>query len=211
MYFSCGGDSMNDWHYVIETKDGKHYNEEDEELKGETKELRDYLDDDVFKKVEFYVNSDGHYIGEAGEVRITLDDESEEDEEEQDFLYQKDAESEWSESCSDKALFKLKKHYADFVREKVDNINGGDGDTNINFKIDCILSDEEEVIVDGLKKEMDYFAANYEMKDAPEDSQEEDWYNWTTNEEDDEIVINEDDEIEITISKRFLTFKPSED
>ena len=25
MYFSCGGDSMNDWHYVIETKDGKQF------------------------------------------------------------------------------------------------------------------------------------------------------------------------------------------
>ena len=63
MEFSCGGDSMNDYSFTF-YGGGKEI---------ESSELKDYFDDAVYKHVEFYVNSDGHYQGEAGTVEITLD------------------------------------------------------------------------------------------------------------------------------------------
>ena len=76
MEFSCGGDSMNDIDFYFHTKEGKV----------ELPELADYFDSEVYKNIEFYVNSDGHYMGEAGEVVIVLEDN------EEDFSYTKNAE-----------------------------------------------------------------------------------------------------------------------
>src|ERR1700691_5187239 len=80
MKFSCGGDSMNDYSFTF-YGGGKEI---------ESPELKDYFDDAVYKHVEFYVNSDGHYQGEAGTVEITLDDDD-------DFSYCKAAQSEYEE------------------------------------------------------------------------------------------------------------------
>ena len=71
MEFSCGGDSMNDYHFNF-------YNSENKQV--ENGELDSFFDDEVFREVEFYVNSDGHYIGEFGSVEITLDEDDEEKE-----------------------------------------------------------------------------------------------------------------------------------
>ena len=68
MEFSCGGDSMNDYDFKFYDKKGKEI---------VCVELKDFFEDEVFRRVEFYVNSDGHYIGEFGQVVITLNDEDE--------------------------------------------------------------------------------------------------------------------------------------
>ena len=75
--FDCGGDSMNETTINILDKEGNVI---------ECKEIEDYFDNKIYDKVEFYVNSDGHYIGENGNVYITLEDE---DEEEPYFSYSK--------------------------------------------------------------------------------------------------------------------------
>ena len=59
MEFSCGGDSMNDYHFSF-------YNSENKEV--QSGELESFFDDEVFRGVDFYVNSDGHYIGEFGKI-----------------------------------------------------------------------------------------------------------------------------------------------
>ena len=70
-------------------------------------------------------------------------------------------------------------------------------------------------MVKNLQNDIDDFVVNYPMEDAPADCEQEDTYNWNTSmdntDEDDEIVISEDDKLQITIHKRFLIFKPSEE
>ena len=83
--FSCGGDSMNDYSVTLEDANGNSI---------ESAELRDYFENETFRNVQFYEASDGHYMGEAGTVEITLN----EDDEEPFFDYFKNAQSEWSET-----------------------------------------------------------------------------------------------------------------
>ena len=60
--FSCGSDSMNDTSLVF-------FDKEDKEVIMSNKS-RETLDNDIYKEVEFYVNSDGHYQGEHGTVLV---------------------------------------------------------------------------------------------------------------------------------------------
>jgi len=167
MEFSCGGDSMND--YSFQFFNGNK--------KVESPELDSFFEDEVFKQVEFYVNSDGHYIGEAGEVHIELDDS---DEEEHTFTYSKSAQAEFSERFSSYGELKLTKKEVEFIKENILNINGGDGEINVNFKRDFILSDEDDVLLEKLKNKIDDFAVNLEIE-GEGDGDASDWYSFTTN------------------------------
>lgn len=85
--YNCGGDSMGDMETV--------FNDENGEITFDgSNKLADYLENLSFDKVEYYVNSDGHYMGENGTVEIILD----EDMDEPDFDFLKSAEYEYSES-----------------------------------------------------------------------------------------------------------------
>ena len=135
MEFSCGGDSMNDYTFTFFKGSEKI----------ESPELDTFFEDEVYKHVEFYVNSDGHYMGESGKVHIELD---EEDDEllfqNHPFTYSKSAQSEFSERFTSVGEMKLTKKELEFLQKNVSNINGGDGDFNMNFKRDFILTDEDE-------------------------------------------------------------------
>jgi hypothetical protein len=194
MNFSCGGDSMNDYNFDFLDKDGKSVDV--------SKELSDEIENRAFNEVTFYEASDGYYIGETGVVHITLDDDGES------FTFTKTAESEFSEQYTERTILKLEDSEVKFIKEKVLNINGGDGDCVINFKMDCILSDEEEVIHDTLKERVKDFAEDYEFIDA--EGEQEDYYTFSTNEEGDEIDIV-DNNIKITINRNFLVYKESID
>jgi hypothetical protein len=194
MNFSCGGDSMNDYNFDFLDKDGKSVDV--------SKELSDEIESRVFNEVHFYEASDGYYIGETGVVYITLDDDGES------FTFTKTAESEFSEQYTERTILKLEDSEVKFINEKVLNINGGDGDCVINFKTDCILSDEEEVIHDTLKEKVKDFAEDYEFTEA--EGEQEDYYTFSTNEEGDEIDIV-DNNIKITINRNFLVYKESID
>lgn len=194
MNFSCGGDSMNDYNFDFLDKDEKSVDV--------SKELSDEIESRVFNEVHFYEASDGYYIGETGVVYITLDDDGES------FTFTKTAESEFSEQYTERTILKLEDSEVKFINEKVLNINGGDGDCVINFKTDCILSDEEEVIYDTLKKKVKDFAEDYEFTEA--EGEQEDYYTFSTNEEGDEIDIV-DNNIKITINRNFLVYKESID
>ena len=191
MEFSCGGDSMNDYDFKFYDKKGKEI---------VCVELKDFFEDEVFRRVEFYVNSDGHYIGEFGQVVITLNDEDE-------FEYDKSSKSEWSERFSEKIPIGITPEEAKFLNEKVDNMNGGDGEKNINYKIDCIITDEEEEMVDNILDRIDDVCENYEFQN--EEGEPEDTYSWSTDEDGGEIEIKGDN-LYVDVSRSFMIIKEEE-
>jgi len=209
MEFSCGGDSMNDYHFTFYKKNDSKKKNAPSEIEIENDELNRFFDEEVFREVEFYVNSDGHYIGEHGNVYIELDD-SDEDEEEHTFTYSKSAKSEWSERISEKTEIKLPKKLSKFVSEYVDNINGGDGEININFKKDFILTDEQEKLMEELEEIVLQETADFEP--SYDEGEKEDWYTFTTNDGDDiEELTIKDDKLLVSISNSFIIYKDSED
>lgn len=167
--FQCGGDQMNDTSITFT-------NEAGEEVKSE--ELEDYFDGEVYNQVEFYVNSDGHYQGEMGNVYIELD----EDEDGESFNYTKEAESEWNESFDELGFCELTPAEMEFVKDKIHSIVGGQDGEAINYKTDCILTDEDEDLLKSLSNKIEIFAVEHKMKDA--EGEENDWFTYTTDMED---------------------------
>ncbi len=187
--FSCGGDSMNDTNIQIYDKEGNTV---------EDSELANYFDDKTYNNVEFYVNSDGHYQGEFGVVKITLNDE------EDDFEYSKYSSSEWSESSVSKAEIQLTDDEAKFVTEFVSNINGGESGCVTNYKKDFILTNEQEEILTGLEEKISTFAEEFVPEDI--ESEIDDWYSYTTNEEGEDLNLV-GNTLTLIISKSFLLVK----
>ena len=171
--FSCGGDSMNDTTITI-------HGEDEGEIENET--LKTYFDNEVYNAVEFYVNSDGHYQGESGYVDITLDEDGET------FNYSKYSESEWTETVTTTTKIELTDEQVAFINDKVLNINGSYDEVVVNYKQDCILSDEEEKIAEGLEATIQDQLNEY----APEQDEgelQEDWFTFTTNPEGETLKI----------------------
>ena len=195
MEFSCGGDSMNDYTFTFYTNDNK-------EVDGE--ELTDYFETEVFNEVEFYEVSDGHYIGESGVVEITL----EEDSQEPHFSYYKDASSEWSERFFGQMNVPLTDTELSFIKEKVLNMNGGDwGEPNINYKVDCIVTDEEEKMMNDLIQKICDESEDFDIDDAT--GEPEEGYRWTTNEDENEIEF-EGNSLKVQVERNYMTTTPSE-
>ena len=170
--FSCGGDSMNDTSIQI-------FDDKGSEI--ECAEIRNYIDDVIYHEVEFYEASDGHYMGEAGNVEIRLSDDGEE------LEFSKSSQSEWCERVSSDMEVLLDEKEVQFIKDKVLNINGGEGDYNINYKVDCILSDEEEELIESIEQKIDSACGSF----APDTLNDcTDWYAFTTNEQGDEIKFN---------------------
>jgi hypothetical protein len=190
MEFSCGGDSMNDYHFSF-------YNSENKEV--QSGELNTYFDDEVFRKVDFYVNSDGHYIGEFGNVTIELND----DEEKGGFVYYKSSQSEWSESFTDEVAIELTEKEIEFVRSKVRNLVGSQDGNSINYKGDCILNDEEEQISETLLNKVTDIIENHEFEDA--NGEQEEWYQFNTDEVDsDELPKIVGNTLFVSATRQFL-------
>lgn len=192
MEFSCGGDSMGDYSFTF-------YTNEKNEV--ESEELKSFFDRQIFDDVEFYVNSDGHYIGESGNVVITLNDE------EDGFVYDKQSQSEWSESYEETIHIKLSKEEIEFVKNKILNINGGtDGGATFNYKVDCIITDEDEEIIEVLGKRLETDCEEYEFEEVF--GEQEDWFSWSTNQEiEDVIQFTEEDEMSIIIRRNYIQYK----
>jgi hypothetical protein len=171
--FTCGGDSMNDTSIQI-------YDNERNEI--QCTEISDYIDNEVYNEVEFYVNSDGHYQGESGNVEIRLSDDEE-------YLeYSKCSQGEYSERVNTVCDVELDEKTIQFIKDKVLNINGDCDNMTLNYKTDCILTDEEEKIVDELEVDLLDVLRGHEPQEEYEGELGE-WFNFTTNEEGNEIVI----------------------
>ena len=183
--YSCGGDSMNDT--TLNIHKGDEIIENDE--------LDSYFDSEVYKRVEFYVNSDGHYQGESGNVLIELNDEGD------DFNFMKSGTSEYNESITSTLEIDLTEDEIAFLKECVSDINGGEGNrTNLNYKKDFILTPKKEELVKSIIEKVDDICDNF-TPDIEEGGEFNDWFSFTTNEDD----ISDDDEIRFVDNKMLVT------
>jgi len=167
--FSCGGDSMNDTSLSFYDVDGN--------VVDESGNLESYFEDEVYKNVQFYEASDGHYIGESGYVRIELSDEGDE------FYYTKSAEAEWSENKSGEVLVPITDEEFKILDEYIlgmanSNWNGA----SVDYKKDFILTDELEVAIKDLQEKFENHSYDFQPETRGEVEDESHRFN-TTNED----------------------------
>jgi hypothetical protein len=151
--FSCGGDSMNDTSIEV-------YDTNDDLLDCEiVTDIENYFDDVVYDNVNFYVNSDGHYMGEDGKVTITLDEDDEDE-----FVYYKDSQEEWCENEVFTEKFELTDEEVEFIDKYVDDINGSmdENELNVNYKVDFVQTDELIAIEEKLLEKINDYFDDYE-------------------------------------------------
>lgn len=195
MEFSCGGDSMNETDYTL-------YDKEDKIV--DSPELNDYFEHEVYNEVEFYEVSDGQYMGEFGKVVITLE-EDEDNEEDSVFIYTKEALSEWEDTFFTDVNIKLSEKEKELLVTKVENINGGgwDNELNVNYKDDCVLTDEEEELLNNLLEKVRDEAENAEIEGEGEETDGE---NRTFESE----IDIEDDTLVVSVGGRFYFTRDSD-
>jgi hypothetical protein len=155
--------------------------------------------------VEFYVNSDGHYMGESGNVLIQMNDEG------NGFDFSKSAQSEWCERITSDVEVELTDEEIEFVREFVRDINGGDNDTNINYKKDFIINEKRKELIDSIGEKVSDACGNF-TPDIEGEGEINDWYSFTTNEDDitDSEVIIKDNKLIVSVSNEYYTYQDSE-
>jgi len=191
MEFSCGGDSMNETDFTF-------YDSQDKQVDAD--ELESYFEGEVYNQVEFYEVSDGHYMGEFGQVIITLEDEDDEPF----FQYDKQSQSEWEEREIEVMKYDLTDSEVKFLTEKVDSIVGGEDGQAINYKTDCVLSDEEEELSEKLLQDIADAANEYDFQDA--DGEPQDWFTFSTDTGEGEIEII-DNKLSVEVQRSFYQLK----
>lgn len=192
--FDCGGDSMNETN-IVYYKKGEMVNEE---------LLDTYFDNEIYNEVTFYEASDGYYIGERGSVHIELNENKD------DFEYEKSAEQEYSERFTEKTKFNLTENEINLIKKYVANINGGWGDTNINYKEDCIINDADDMGLKAIANRMYDFAEEYCFESA--EGEADDNTNFTTNDAENDDRLGEDIEfvdggIIIQVSRNYTIYR----
>ncbi len=192
MEFSCGGDSMNETDFTF-------YDSQDKQVDAD--ELESYFEGEVYNQVEFYEVSDGHYMGEFGQVVITLEDEDDEPF----FQYDKQSQSEWEEREIEVMKYDLTDSEVKFLTEKVDSIVGGEDGQAINYKTDCVLSDEEEELSEKLMNEIYDAAYDYEFENASGEPQ--DWFTFTTRIDDEDGITIEGNKLSVEVSRTFYSLR----
>ena len=164
--FNCGGDCMGDTDWELFDKDGGVISSD---------ELVNYFETVIYDEVEFYVNSDGHYMGEFGTVEIELTDEDEtitlEDGEiiskDSTFMYSKISSSEWEESVHNDIEIELTENEANYIKSFVGDINGGEDDgANFNYKKDFIKTDEMVEIEGSIAEKVNKDTSEYQPEDC---------------------------------------------
>jgi hypothetical protein len=195
MEFYCGGDEMGDYSFV-------YFNADDEVV--ECCDLDDFFDRAVFDRVEFYVNSDGHYMGESGTVHIELEDD-EEYGEEIDFTYSKSAQSEWQESITNTINIHLTDEQIEYLKEYVSSFNGGsDENVNFNYSKDFIMTDEHDRIEKEIATILEETTNDYEPET---DNELNEWYNF----QNEEPMFNEHNELLVEMNNEVYVYTDSED
>jgi len=198
--FNCGGDSMGDMNWEVFGANNQRI---------EDKDLISYFDREVFNCVDFYVNSDGHYIGESGTVTIELED-YEDDDIEGDFAYNKEAYSDYSESHVSTVLIELEDKEVVYIKEYVRDINGGyDESVNFNYSKDFIMTDEMIELEASIAEKIGDFTSQYMPDDIEEDGHLEDWYSFNT--DDFDPIEFEGNSIKVTINNSVTVQRYSEE
>lgn len=199
-HFDCGGDSMGSTDFYVKTNEGDI----------NAPDIVGYFEDEIYRNVEFYEASDGEYMGEAGVVDITL---IEDEGEEPYFQYDKQSKSEWSTNFSQTVKVELTKEEADFIRTHVLRFEGGSNESDvISYKNDFIMSDEQQILLDGIMEKINVISLEYEME--LDDSDIDDyvdvadydstWYQFEY------LNIDENDVLFIEVHKNFIAYKEEE-
>ena len=182
--FDCGGDSMGETTLNILDKEGELI---------ECKEIEDYFENIIYDNVEFYVNSDGHYMGERGNVYVYL----EENEGEPYFDYSKSSMEEYNEREDFDVMIELSDEEIEYISLYVNNINTSWGDdVNFNYGTDFIQTDRHEELEKSIGEKLIKFYDDYEPDVLGELSDSDVSFN--TN-EDENVIVIEDNKLKVTL------------
>lgn len=140
--FSCGGDSMND--EVL-----RMYDKQNVEIiypaSSELADLEQKIINSTYDNVNFYVNSDGHYIGEYGTVTVQLNEDNI-------FEYIKNATSEYiKENMESIDISDIILSYDDILKY-ISQISGNNHDCMITYSKDFILTEELKTKIANFKE-----------------------------------------------------------
>ena len=200
MRFDCGGDSMGDYSFDFTDNDENNV---------ESELLDRFFENEVFKNVDFYEASDGHYIGENGSVFIELS------EDESEFTYSKQATAEFSEQVEGITYIKLTKKEIELIKSKVRNILGDNdrNNTEIEYKGDVILTDNEDNLLDKIKQKIHDFADDFYPStddiDCDDVGDDTEWFNFRLRDEDDELEIK-DNKLKLIVVRNYYVYRESE-
>lgn len=185
--FSCGGDSMGQTEVCLYS--------ENEQIKDTF--LEEFFDTEVYNYVEFYEISDGHYLGESGDVHITLNEYDEVAE----FEYSKTSTSEYSEMVANTVEIELTEEEKEFFSNYIANIDGdsyGDSATDgmvINYLKDFLLTEEKQNILDSIVEKVTLAP---DIVEFDFDGEREDYYTYTTN------SLTDEGKLLVSVSAEFL-------
>jgi len=131
----------------------------------------------------------------------------EEDEEDEDggiFVYDKQAKGEWEESFTSELYFEVSEKEKE-VLNKLSNFNNSpwDRDMNINYKDDCIITEEEEVTLNTLLERVRDEAEETEIDGKGEEQDEGRSFESDIEFEDGKLLVN--------VSSRFYYTEESYD
>lgn len=130
--FSAGGDSMNDTEIALYNEGGERINDT---------ELEYLLSEEVYNNVTFYECSDGHYLGEHGEVIIGIDDDGES------LYFNKFSRSDYEDTATNAEEVKVEDWVKESILAKIDSMSGTPykvDECEVNYKGDCIMTDKDE-------------------------------------------------------------------
>jgi hypothetical protein len=194
--FTCGGDSMNDT--TLNIHKGEEIIENDA--------ISTYFDHEVYNAVEFYVNSDGHYMGENGNVLIQMNDEGD------GFDYMKSAQAEYCERITSEVEVELTDEEIEFVKEFVRDINGGDSENaNLNYKKDFIINQKRKELIDSIGEKVADICGGF-VPEIEGGGEVNDWYSFTTNEDDitDSEITFKGNKLIVMVSNEYYEYVDSE-
>ena len=196
--FNCGGDSMNDTDLIFYVDNGNKIEV--------SSEISSYFDDDIYNHVEFYVNSDGHYLGETGTVRITLNESGD------DVEYSKSSMSQYSESCEGTIECPITKEQAEFITEYISGLSKDAWDNpHTDFKKDFILTEEHENLIQELHDSFFDHAVNWQPDDVYGDVEDESQtYNISTEDSDTIHIYEKDNQFYINLNVGCRVYTESE-
>jgi hypothetical protein len=163
-------------------------------------DLSDFFEEEVFKKVDFVDATDKYYLGESGTVKITMIEDggrywedNEEGEEIEiltyEFIYNKKGEEKYLHKIQNKLFIPLEESTINLINDKVSNIYGSHLTVIVNLKNDTILTEEENILLEKLKLELDKLCKEFKPQS---DKDIIDWYDFGTYFE---KHINDGDEI----------------
>lgn len=159
--FSCGGDSMGETDLLF-------YNDKKEVIDMDESNTLTEL---IYNNVDFYENSDGHYQGEFGTVHITLNEEKD------NFEYNKDSTSEYSNSYTDEVVVSLKEEEWNYLNKYVKDVYGEVEIDTFEYKIDFYKTNLHKKIEESIKECLKNEIFDHEFEQGDQNVEVDDYYN----------------------------------